>query len=70
MRSSPVDSVSESGWYGIDSSAGKAGSGCCIGRKFSGVGGAVELSNPFVAKLLQSKCEYIVGSMFCVVGAL
>lgn len=39
-----------------------------MGKKFLGVGGAVvESSNPFAAKLLQSKCEYNVGSMFAVV---
>lgn len=49
----------------MDSSAGKVGSGCCIGKKFSGVGGAVdEFSNPFAAKLFQSKWEYMDESTF------
>jgi hypothetical protein len=38
-----------------------------MGKKFSGVGGAVdEVSNPFVAKLFQSKWENMVESVFCV----
>lgn len=49
----------------MDSSAGNVGSGCCMGKKFSGVGGAVdEFSNPFTAKLFQSKWEYIDESTF------
>lgn len=49
----------------MESSAGKLGSGCWIGRKLSGVGGAVEeFSKPLVAKLFQSKWEYMVGSVF------
>lgn len=44
------------------SSGVKVGSGCWMGRKLSGVGGESLPSNPFAAKLFQSKCEYIVGS--------
>lgn len=42
-----------------------------MGRKFSGVGGVVdESSKPFVAKLLQSKCEYMEGSTLFAIGCV